>query len=43
MTHDAPWDGEATCLEDGYLTGVRSLARLIKELATELNEATYYV
>ena len=30
LTHDTPWDGSAESHEDGYLTGVRSLERIIK-------------
>ena len=30
VKHDAPWDGTAECHEDGWLTGIRNLARAFK-------------
>jgi hypothetical protein len=36
VKHDAPWDGTSTSPEDGYLTGMRSLTRVAKALAAEL-------
>ena len=30
VKHDAPWDGTADCHEDGWLTGMRNLARVLK-------------
>ena len=35
-THTAAWDGSATSHEDGYLTGARSLVRLMKRLHADL-------
>ena len=34
-THTAAWDGSAGSDEDGYLTGVRSLVRLMKRFESE--------
>jgi len=34
LAHDAPWDGTATCHEDGYLIGVRSLVRVFTSLSS---------
>uniref|UniRef100_A0A7S2FPM2 Kinase n=1 Tax=Haptolina brevifila TaxID=156173 RepID=A0A7S2FPM2_9EUKA len=34
--HTAAWDGTATSHEDGYLTGARSLVRLMKRLHKDL-------
>ena len=36
VTHVDPWDGTSTCHEDGYIIGVRSLARLMKIVADQL-------
>ena len=43
VTHTAPWDGSASSHEDGYITGVRSLVRLMKQLGGELAKEKYYV
>ena len=32
VRHDAPWDGTAGCHEDGWLTGMRNLARVLTEV-----------
>ena len=36
MTHDVPWDGTVADNEDGYLTGVRNLLRLMRRVHDEL-------
>jgi hypothetical protein len=36
VRHDVPWDGTSTSPEDGYITGMRSLTRVLKALAREL-------
>ena len=36
ITHVAPWDGTPGCHEDGYLTGVTSLARIFRRVTDEL-------
>jgi len=35
ITHTAPWDGSAASHEDGYLTGVRSLLKIVKKIASQ--------
>ena len=36
LTHTEPWDGTADCHEDGYLTGMRSLERVLAAVAERL-------
>ena len=36
IEHLDPWDGSAASHEDGYLTGLRSLARVIKSVVSTL-------
>ncbi len=40
VTHTDPWDGTAECHEDGYLTGVRSLLRVVKSVCDALAPPT---
>ena len=36
VKHTEPWDGTAECHEDGYLTGVRSLLRVVQRVCDAL-------
>ena len=36
IDHAAPWDGQAGSHEDGYMTGVQSLERIMRRVAAEL-------
>jgi len=36
ITHQSAWDGTASCHEDGYLTGLRSLTRLMRQICNQL-------
>ena len=36
LSHDSPWDGTAACHEDGFLTGVHSLVRLLTSVCEQL-------
>jgi len=36
MSHTAPWDGRADCHEDGYMTGLQHLIRLMRQLRDNL-------
>jgi hypothetical protein len=36
VKHTEPWDGTAECHEDGYLTGVRSLLRVVQSVCDAL-------
>ena len=39
MTHEGEWDGTAECHEDGYLTGLRSLLRVVEGVVARLEAA----
>ena len=39
VRHDAPWDGTEGCHEDGWLTGVRNLARVLRAVEVSCAEA----
>ena len=43
LTHTAPWDGTPESHEDGYLVGVRELARMVKRAADEIDGASLTV
>ena len=36
VDHSKGWDGQAASHEDGYMTGIQSLHRVLKDLADEL-------